>query len=104
MSDLVDRQAVINAIANTIVNGESLGYGLAEEIMSEIPSVDNNGEWIPVSERFPKAFETVLRTRVESGWNCTTYTMVDTGCICPIDYNIVAWMPLPEPYKAERGE
>ena len=62
------------------------------------------GEWIPVSERLPKAFETVLRTRVENGWNGTTYTIVDTGCICPADYNVVAWMPLPEPYKAERGE
>jgi len=46
MSDLISRQAVINAIANTIVNGESLGYGLAEEIVSEITSVENKGEWI----------------------------------------------------------
>ena len=45
--DLISRQAVINAIANTIVNGESLGYGLAEEIVSEITSVENKGEWIP---------------------------------------------------------
>lgn len=44
MSDLINRQAVINAIANTIVNGESLGYGLAEEIVSEITSVENKGE------------------------------------------------------------
>ena len=40
MSDLISRQAVINAIADTILNGESLGYVLAEEIVSEIPSVD----------------------------------------------------------------
>ena len=46
MSDLISRQAVINAIANTIVNGESLGYGLAEEIVSEITSIENKGEWI----------------------------------------------------------
>lgn len=39
MSDLIDRQAVIDTIADTIVNGESLGYGLAEEIVIEIPSV-----------------------------------------------------------------
>lgn len=61
----------------------------------------NKSRWIPVSERLPKAFETVLRTRVENGWNGTTYTIVDTGCICPADHNIVAWMPLPEPYNAE---
>ena len=40
MSDLISREAVINAIADTILNGESLGYVLAEEIVSEIPSVD----------------------------------------------------------------
>ena len=40
MSDLISREAVINAIANTILNGESLGYVLAEEIVSEIPSAD----------------------------------------------------------------
>lgn len=40
MSDLISRQAVINAIADTILNGESLGYVLAEEIVSEIPSAD----------------------------------------------------------------
>ena len=62
---------------------------------------ENKGEWIPVSERLPKAFETVLRTRVENGWNGTTYTIVDIGCICPADHNIVAWMPLPDYYKGE---
>lgn len=40
MSDLISREAVINAIADTILNGESLGYVLAEEIVSEIPSTD----------------------------------------------------------------
>ena len=40
MSDLISREAVINAIADTILNGESLGYVLAEEIVSEIPSAD----------------------------------------------------------------
>lgn len=38
--DLISREAVINAIADTILNGESLGYVLAEEIVSEIPSAD----------------------------------------------------------------
>lgn len=49
MSDYISRQAIINAIANTIVNGESLGYVLAEEIVSEIPPVENKGEWKCIS-------------------------------------------------------
>ena len=77
-----------------------------ESRIAELPSADvRENRWIPVSERLPKAFETVLRTRVENGWNGTTYTIVDIGCICPADHNIVAWMSLPEPYKADmRGE
>ena len=73
-----------------------------ESRIAELPSADvRENRWIPVSERLPKAFETVLRTRVENGWNGTTYTIVDIGCICPADHNIVAWMPLPDYYKGE---
>ena len=74
------------------------------DLLEELSNSENPNKWIPVSERLPKAFETVLRTRVENGWNGTTYTIVDIGCICPADHNIVAWMPLPEPYKAESEE
>ena len=38
--DLISRQAVINAVANTIVNGESLGYALAEEIIRDCDYAD----------------------------------------------------------------
>lgn len=47
--DLISREAVVDAIADTIVYGESLGYGLAEEIVSEIPPIKpqvKTGHWI----------------------------------------------------------
>ena len=92
----------LNELRMMLNDGE---HGEEQGILVEIISELDKGEWIPVSERLPKAFETVLRTRVENGWNGTTYTIVDTGCICPADHNIIAWMPLPEPYKADmRGE
>lgn len=62
---------------------------------------ENKGEWIPVSERLPKPYVQVLRTVKFIGWNGTSYIDVDLGTICPIDTNVIAWMPLPEPYKAE---
>ena len=37
--DTISRQAGIDAIAETIVNGESLGYSLACDILSDLPSV-----------------------------------------------------------------
>lgn len=84
------------------VNSDILDVDDIEAIREAISALsENKGEWIPVSERLPKAFETVLRTRVENGWNGTTYTIVDIGCICPADHNIVAWMPLPDYYKGE---
>ena len=37
--DCISREAVEDAIAETIVNGESLGYGVAYDILSGLPSV-----------------------------------------------------------------
>ena len=47
--DVISKRAVVDAIADTIVYGESLGYGLAEEIVSEIPPIKpqvKTGHWI----------------------------------------------------------
>ena len=47
--DCVSRKEIEDAIANTIVNGESLGYGLAWDILYDLPSVTPQpkiGRWI----------------------------------------------------------
>ena len=74
------------------------------------------GEWIPVSERLPKERQAVLC------WAESTAERLDTEFIgkydngvwflqsdanhlsYPHQYNVVAWLPLPEPYKAESEE
>lgn len=66
-------------------------------------------EWIPVSERLPKYSGTYLVTLVYEGqtwgdtctWNNTfggRWQDVFDGEYRDVD-NVVAWMPLPEPYK-----
>ena len=80
------------------------------------------GEWIPVSERLPeekdslfknkffdKTSDTVLVTVADrKGQKTTTYAhTIDGKWSCDLlaacsDYKIIAWQPLPEPYK--RGE
>lgn len=60
--------------------------------------------WIPVSERLPKPYEQVLRTVKSIGWNGTFHIHVDVGSICPIDTDVIAWMPLPKPYESQESE
>lgn len=124
MSDLIKRQDVIDAIANVDMQmyegnaavGRRL-YLKQEEILSIIenfPSADPKRKWIPVSKRLPwndtNVLVTVLDDSGDTPWSYTSigwltpkgeYWVVDNE-MC---YGVVAWMPLPEPYRAEmRGE
>ena len=73
--------------------------------LSKLPTYSfpdrEKGEWIHISERLPKPYEQVLRTVKSIGWNGTSHIHVDLGSICPIDTDVIAWMPLPEPYNAD---
>ena len=75
------------------------------------------GHWIPVSERLPEdaygclvtVYDTDLRTQDEFE-NILPYTVGYDGktwnnfCGEPIPFEVVAWMPLLEPYKDMRGD
>lgn len=65
-------------------------------------------KWIPVEERLPAAKEDVL-VCTQRGWiivawygpngECWHITPQGTGFFPP---DVVAWMPLPEPYRPEK--
>lgn len=62
-----------------------------EEVLNKL-----NWWWIPVSERLPEKNGQYLVT-VNKG-----YMLLGLWCGIKDDWiNIIAWMPLPEPYKAE---
>ena len=70
--------------------------------------------WIPVTERLPKEWDSVLITFSGKYGNLTVVHAVGTGSLDGINgwyfdeidgyterLKVEAWMPLPEPYKAE---
>jgi hypothetical protein len=106
MSDLISRQAVLDGIAEWIVNGYADSEADCSHISSlvtHLPSVENKGEWIPVSERLP-----------EEGTHILVSVRGEPDFVATDDYysygfddwkdDVTAWQPLPEPYKGESEE
>ena len=85
-----------------------------EEWIDKFPSADRPQEWIPCSERLPRPYTEVLVcdecgwismgsyrpcdvTEKDSGWSTLTRIKIPTD-------GIIAWMPLPEPWKGADDE
>lgn len=92
---------------NTIARLQSLytdDIETNEAIDTAIKALEDKskGEWIPVSERLPEIYKEVIVTDIETSdtyqsqylgngyWECDNGTFKN---------RIIAWMPLPEPYK-----
>ena len=58
---------------------------------------ESKDEWIPVSERLPEKNTKVYLACCDDGY--VTSIMYDSGRWLINGTNIIAWMPLPEPYK-----
>lgn len=126
MSDPIERQEAIELIKNYCENG----CDIAEDnwcpscqqeqfikLLKALPSAQPEQRWIPCSERLPED-EYVLISKKStmlsgSKW-CVTIAIrmadprsrkvkwMDIGFGKIPDDKVLAWMPLPEPYKAER--
>lgn len=78
------------------------------ELAEEYATDTNGGKWIPCSERMPEEESNVIITTKAGNVMVGMYTKkygqrMSEGFICD-DYfvymcSVVAWMPLPEPYK-----
>ena len=98
--DAVSRQAIKKLKRHNLVEGQFVSLYDIEHLPSVQPKA-KTGRWIPVSERLPQNGTHVLIC-CEDGF----VTSDDYFCYGFDDFkdNVVAWMPLPEPYKAESGE
>lgn len=82
-----------------IANENIEAYSMAISALSE-----NKGAWIPCSERLPEEVGTYLVTLEykEHGTGITTLWFHGSlGWDLRVADVVTAWMPLPEPYKAE---
>ena len=111
MNDLIGRQAAIDAI-----DVKNVSKGIISALQSIIVELPPAQQWIPMTERLPKLKEShyvsewvlcsdneerICFGRVEENvfgemlWNCER-----DG----VSGKVVAWMPLPEPYRGGDSE
>ena len=120
MNDLISRQAAIVAICKAGCSLSNPCRVFCPDVMAvkEVPSAN---QWIPVSERLPEDNGRYLATRglyaAGNTWNrvyIVNYSdlmglikgkIFWIGNVGKNDFeriqDVVAWMPLPEPYKEE---
>lgn len=102
MGDLISRQDAIKALYKY----RFVSKDVIEREINAIPSARPTGEWIPCEEKLPGENIEVLMSLSwgidigeyrEDGWHSEWINHYD-------DDNVIAWMPLPDPYKGGDSE
>jgi hypothetical protein len=115
--DCISRQEIIDEIDRYIEKAQSTGtkddfISFEELIVKQLPSVISKSEWIPCSERLPDTDDKVLcwyeyyhwsREKVLPEYGIGCYLRETSAWFGEVangkDVKVIAWMPLPEPYK-----
>lgn len=84
---------------------------LAIEALEKQATTQATSEWIPVSERLPENISTVIvqLKEVEKptlGWfgNLTGWRLTENDYLGLTGFSVIAWLPLPEPWKENIDE
>ena len=121
MSDLIDRQAAIEALEelararykwSTDARDEIKGIDVSICAIDEVPRAKPADNWIPVSERLPESDAIVLISVRCRKYDGSIGVVVVDGSYWELagewysenmgglnDDDVLAWQPLPEPYK-----
>lgn len=116
VGDIIRRQDAIDALEKHEKSKGHNNYAFVDivsecaEIIRDVPSAQPEQQWIPCSERLPEPVTPSQRR----GWFITSnqYDSVTITCYefesspfkegWQTDMTILAWMPLPEPWKGEQ--
>lgn len=103
--DLIRRQAVKDIILGGVSTDTDVDKEYVCGLIDNLPSVENKGEWTPVSERLPEMGVRVLCACQADLYDVLKLTpdgwFYDTRHTYMFGF-VLAWQPLPEPYK--KGE
>lgn len=96
--DCISRKAAIDSLIGweTDPSDEDI-----ESELRKLPSV-NPQKWIPCKERLPEEYQRVMVTICKSGYYVDVLTYWSDSDIWKL--YVVAWMPLPEPWKEGDAE
>ena len=81
-------------------------FEYSKQIVQEVAE-EYNGGWIPCSERLPKYGEVVMCSCTNGGItiSCITYKGVTPSKSVRFgQHSVIAWQPLPEPFKERDSE
>ena len=96
--DLISRQQAIDALYNVDeYNSRSV------IAIKNLPSVQSEQRWIPVTERLPEKSGYYLAT-VDIGWKIVDVIYFNNGSGFLMANTVKAWKPRPEPYQGERKQ
>ena len=106
MSDLIERQAAINAIENTDCELSTDAWNELTDAIMQVPSAQPEPKWIPCSERLPEEKKLVLcycRSNIIDVLELFNDVWYHDYCTEYMKGFVLAWMPLPDPWKGEEG-
>lgn len=110
MNDTISRQAAYATALAMYTRCDTGDIEDYRDLMCEsILALPSAQQWIPCSERLPELDESVLATTT---WNDITIAwrigicewFIHEGNTNAETADVIAWMPLPEPYKGGRDE
>jgi len=96
--DLISRAAAIDVMLAALDDDWESDY--AKDRMCELPSAQPEQRWVPCSERLPEKIGFYLTTTKDKAvycdyWNEDNFDRTEM---------VIAWMPLPEPYREGRWD